>query len=468
MNITIIGNGYVGLVTGACLADMGNAVLCLDVDARKIDMINRNQLPIHEPGLQEIVERNRAAGRLSFSTDVSAGVRHGSIQFIVVGTPSNVDGSADCQYVLNAAHNIGRYMDDFKVVVNKSTVPVGTARRVHAAIADELEARGSSLPFSVVSNPEFLKEGAAIDDFMHPDRIVLGCDNDQYGARAREQMSCLYAPFNRHHNRILYMDVHSAEFTKYAANAMLATRVSLMNEFANLAERVGADIEAVRLGIGADRRIGYEFLHAGCGYGGLCLPKDVRALIRTASEHGQQLHILSAVEAVNQAQKQVLVEKIIHRLGADLSSRKFAVWGLAFKPNTDDMREAPSRALIKALLLRGATVSAYDPAALEEAKRVFALDLKNHPEASTRLQFADDQMQALNGADALLIVSEWETFKNPDFERLRKRLKIPLIFDGRNLYDPATLSELNIEYYAIGRMYIEPSGQRRSRTGLIR
>ncbi len=455
MNITIIGTGYVGLVTGACLAEIGNNVFCLDVDQRKIDMLNHDQVPIHESGLQEIIAHNRAAGRLHFSTDIAAAVKHGSIQFIAVGTPSDEDGSADLQYVLEAARNIGRYMDEFKVVVDKSTVPVGTARRVHSVIMAELKARSLTHSFSVVSNPEFLKEGVAIDDFMRPDRIVLGCDDDQSGIQARKLMTRLYAPFNRNHDRMLHMDVPSAEFTKYAANAMLATRISLMNEFANLAARAGADIEAVRLGIGSDSRIGYDFLYAGCGYGGSCFPKDIRALMRTAAEHSQHLHVLHAVETVNKMQKQVLVEKITYRFGADLSGYKFAVWGLAFKPNTDDMREAPSRTLIAALLARGATVAAYDPVALNEAKRIFESDLKQMPEACDRIKFSSDQMQALDGADALIIMTEWKAFKSPDFDSLRKRLKTPLIFDGRNLYTPAAMSELGIEYHSIGRPYVK-------------
>src|SRR5471032_2237415 len=387
MKLTIIGSGYVGLVTGACLADIGNDVLCLDLDERKIAILNGGGVPIHEPGLQDVIARNRAAGRLSFSTDVQAAVEHGEVLFIAVGTPSDEDGSADLKYVLAAARDIGRYMNNFKVIVDKSTVPVGTARRVKAAIDQELATRGVQHMFSVVSNPEFLKEGAAIDDFTRPDRIVLGCDDDVPGERSRERMKRLYSPFNRNHERTLYMDVRSAEFTKYAANAMLATRISFMNELANFADRVGADIEAVRRGIGSDPRIGYDFLYAGCGYGGSCFPKDVQALVRTAGEYDQHLHILHAVEAVNDVQKKVLVDKIKRRLGADLTGRHFAVWGLAFKPNTDDMREAPSRPLIAALLECGASVSAYDPVALNEARRVFELDLQDRPEQHARLRF---------------------------------------------------------------------------------
>ncbi|RFU47713.1 UDP-glucose/GDP-mannose dehydrogenase family protein [Paraburkholderia sp. DHOC27] len=451
MNLTIIGTGYVGLVTGACLADIGNDVLCLDLDQRKIDVLNQGGVPIHEPGLQEIIARNRKAGRLKFTTDVAASVAHGEIQFIAVGTPSDEDGSADLQYVLAAARNIGRHMNGYKVIVDKSTVPVGTAVRVREAIAEELAARDAQHMFSVVSNPEFLKEGAAVEDFTRPDRIVLGCDEDVPGEKAREVMKRLYAPFNRNRERTLYMDVRSAEFTKYAANAMLATRISFMNELANLADRVGADIEAVRRGIGSDPRIGYDFLYAGCGYGGSCFPKDVQALINTAVERQQSLRILEAVEAVNEAQKKILAHKIVERLGDDLSGRTFGVWGLAFKPNTDDMREAPSRPLIAELLKRGARVKAYDPVAVDEARRVFALDLQDVPHQHARLTFESDEMDVARGADALVILTEWKVFKSPDFDSLKQHLRTPLIFDGRNLYEPEALSELGIEYHAIGR-----------------
>ncbi|MDE1184326.1 UDP-glucose/GDP-mannose dehydrogenase family protein [Paraburkholderia sp.] len=455
MNLTIIGSGYVGLVTGACLADIGHDVFCLDLDQRKIDVLNNGGVPIHEPGLQEIIARNRKAGRLTFSTDVEAAVAHGDIQFIAVGTPSDEDGSADLQYVLAAARNIGRHMTGFKVIVDKSTVPVGTAMRVRAAIQEELDARGIDQMFSVVSNPEFLKEGAAVEDFTRPDRIVLGCDEDVPGEKARELMKRLYAPFNRNRERTLYMDVRSAEFTKYAANAMLATRISFMNELANLADRVGADIEAVRRGIGSDPRIGYDFLYAGCGYGGSCFPKDVQALINIAIEHQEGLRILEAVEAVNDTQKKILAGKIVARFGEDLSGRTFAVWGLAFKPNTDDMREAPSRPLIAELLARGASVKAYDPVAVDEAKRVFALDLKDAPQQHARLSFAADSADAAQDADALVILTEWKAFKSPDFDSLKAQLKVPLIFDGRNLYEPDTLQELGIEYHAIGRRHAQ-------------
>ena len=439
MKITVIGTGYVGLVSGTCLADVGNDVLCLDVNAEKIRILNDGGIPIHEPGLDALVARNRAAGRLNFTTDVAKAVAHGGIIFIAVGTPPDEDGSADLQYVLAAARSIGKHMSDFKVVVDKSTVPVGTADKVQAAIADELKARGSSIEFSVVSNPEFLKEGAAIEDFMRPDRIVVGSTEP----RAIEAMRQLYAPFQRNHERLIVMDVRSAEMTKYAANAMLATRISFMNELALLAEKLGADIELVRQGIGSDPRIGYHFLYAGCGYGGSCFPKDVQALIRTSDEAGQKLHLLEAVEAANEAQKHVLPKKIVKRFGEDLSGRRFALWGLAFKPNTDDMREAPSRVLIEALLARGATVCAYDPVAMPEAQRIFGDD--------KRISYATTPQGALEGADALAIVTEWKEFRSPDFPTIKAALKAPVIFDGRNLYDPAHVRAAGLEYQAIGR-----------------
>ncbi|HGF4016102.1 UDP-glucose dehydrogenase family protein [Burkholderia cenocepacia] len=460
MKITIIGTGYVGLVTGACLAEIGHDVFCLDVDPRKIDILNNGGMPIHEPGLLDIIARNRTAGRLRFSTDIEASVAHGEIQFIAVGTPPDEDGSADLQYVLEAARNIGRHMTSFKVIVDKSTVPVGTAQRVRGVVDEALAARGLAGSvahrFSVVSNPEFLKEGAAVEDFMRPDRIIIGVDDDETGTIAREKMKKLYAPFNRNHERTIYMDVRSAEFAKYAANAMLATRISFMNEMSNLADKVGADIEAVRRGIGSDPRIGYHFLYAGVGYGGSCFPKDVQALIRTAGENGQPLRILEAVEAANHAQKDVLIGKIEQRFGADLTGREFAVWGLAFKPNTDDMREAPSRRLIAALLERGATVRAYDPVAVDEARRVFALDFGDDADALGRLHLVDTQDVAVTGADALVIVTEWKEFRSPDFTRLKAELKAPVIFDGRNLYEPDAMAELGIDYYAIGRPYVDP------------
>ena len=455
MKITIIGTGYVGLVTGACLAELGNDVFCLDLDVDKVALLNNGGIPIHEPGLDEVVARNRAAGRLQFSTDVAASVAHGVLQFIAVGTPADEDGSADLQYVLAAARNIGRYMTGFKVIVDKSTVPVGTGERVKAALQIELDARqGASdgtadATFSVVSNPEFLKEGAAVEDFMRPDRIVIGCDGTALGERARDMMKQLYTPFNRNRERTAWMDVRSAEFTKYAANAMLATRISFMNELANLADEVGVDIEAVRHGIGSDPRIGHSFLYAGAGYGGSCFPKDVQALARTAQQHQQQLLILGAVEAVNDRQKQVLGLKITRRFGPDLTGRHFAVWGLAFKPNTDDMREAPARVLLRALLDRGATVAVYDPVAMMEARRVLTQDFSVQELA--RIRFATGAMDALAAADALVIVTEWKAFRSPDFEQIKALLKAPIIFDGRNLFEPAAMVEAGIEYHGIGR-----------------
>jgi len=449
MKITVIGTGYVGLVTGACLAELGNSVFCLDVDQRKIDLLNQGGIPIFEPGLKEIVTRNRVAGRLLFSTDTLASVAHGDLQFIAVGTPPDEDGSADLQYVLAAARNIGRHMTGFKVVIDKSTVPVGTAESVRAVLAEELKRRDLSLGFSVVSNPEFLKEGAAVEDFMRPDRIVIGTDADAEGLQAREVMRSLYAPFTRNHDRILVMDVKSAEFTKYAANAMLATRISFMNELANLADEVGVDIEQVRKGIGSDPRIGYSFLYAGAGYGGSCFPKDVSALVRTAAQYGRTLNVLKAVELANDQQKLVLVEKIVKRMGADLRGKTFAVWGLAFKPDTDDMREAPSRMLIADLIRRGAVVQAHDPVASEEARRCFSLDLS--PSELSALHFVDHPPQALAGADALVIVTEWKVYRSSDFAEIKSKLKSPLVFDGRNLYDPLEMGRAGFEYFGIGR-----------------
>ena len=454
MNITIIGTGYVGLVTGACLADLGNNVFCLDVDKRKVDILNSGGIPIYEPGLEDLVESNAAANRLSFSTDVEASVAHGDIQFIAVGTPPDEDGSADMQYVLAAARNIGRYMNDFKVVVDKSTVPVGTADRVRAVIQEELDKRGrSDLRFSVVSNPEFLKEGAAVEDFMRPDRIVIGYSDDEHGREALVRMRKLYAPFNRNHERTRVMDVRSAEFTKYAANAMLATRISFMNELANLADRVGADIEAVRQGIGSDPRIGYSFLYAGTGYGGSCFPKDIQALARTARSNGQTLRVLESVEAVNNEQKRVLTSKVLARFGTDLKGRTFALWGLAFKPNTDDMREAPSRVVINALLRTGARVVAHDPIAVEETRRVLQLDFADAPALLDQISYCSpkDPMSALDGADALIIVTEWKAYRSPNLERLKALMKTPVIFDGRNLYEPSTMKEAGIVYQGVGR-----------------
>ncbi|MCA3240650.1 MAG: UDP-glucose/GDP-mannose dehydrogenase family protein [Rubrivivax sp.] len=440
MKVTVVGTGYVGLVTGACLSEMGNHVMCLDLDERKIRILNEGGIPIHEPGLDVIVKRNVAAGRLQFTTDVAAAVAHGTIQFIGVGTPPDEDGSADLQYVLAAATSIGRLMTDYKVIVDKSTVPVGTADKVRAAVKAALDARGlGDTGFAVVSNPEFLKEGAAVEDCMRPDRIVIGADDE----RAVLLMRSLYTPFMRNHDRMQVMDLKSAEFTKYAANAMLATRISFMNELALLAERVGADIESVRKGIGTDPRIGTHFLYPGTGYGGSCFPKDVKALIHTGRENGMDLTILQAVEDVNERQKQVLVNKIVARFGEDLSGRSFAMWGLAFKPNTDDMREAPSRVIAEALTARGASIRAYDPVAMPEAARVM--------EDLPRVSFVSNQAEALPGADALIIVTEWKEFRNPDFDAIKAALKQPLIFDGRNLYDPKLMAMLGMDYQAIGR-----------------
>jgi len=439
MKITVIGTGYVGLVSGTCLADVGNDVLCLDVDANKIRILNEGGIPIYEPGLEAMVKKNAAAGRLRFTTNVEEAVAHGTIQFIAVGTPPDEDGSADLQYVVAAARSIGKHMNGYKVVVDKSTVPVGTADKVRAAIADELKARGVNTEYSVVSNPEFLKEGAAVEDFMKPDRIVVGAED----ARAADLMRQLYAPFQRNHERLIIMDVRSAELTKYAANAMLATRISFMNEMANLAEKLGADIELVRQGIGSDPRIGYHFLYPGCGYGGSCFPKDVQALVRTAREAGQGLKVLQSVEDANEEQKFVLANKIVKRLGEDLSGKTIALWGLAFKPNTDDMREAPSRVLIEELFKRGARVRAYDPVSTHEAQRIYG----DEP----RLAYAKTPMDALEGADVLAIVTEWKEFRAPDFEAIKGKLKTPAIFDGRNLYDPAHPRAAGLEYFAIGR-----------------
>jgi len=439
MKITMIGTGYVGLVSGTCLAEVGNDVLCLDVDARKIDLLQSGGVPIHEPGLEPMIHRNVAAGRLRFTTDVDAAVGHANVQFIAVGTPPDEDGSADMRYVLQAARDIGRRMTQWTLVVDKSTVPVGTGDRVRATIAEELAARGLDIPYAVASNPEFLKEGAAIDDFMKPDRVVIGADNE----RAIAILRGIYAPFQRNRERLLVMDVRSAELTKYAANAMLATRISFMNELANLAEKLGADIEHVRQGIGSDPRIGWHFLYPGVGYGGSCFPKDVKALRHTATRAGASLYVLSAVEAANDAQKRVLVDKIVARFGEDLSTRRFALWGLAFKPNTDDMREAPSRVIIDALLARGATISAYDPVAMDEAKRL----LGDVP----RIVYAANPLTACNGADALVVVTEWKEFRSPDFDTLSRRMKQPLIFDGRNLYEPELVRSAGFEHVSIGR-----------------
>ncbi|MBA2689438.1 MAG: UDP-glucose/GDP-mannose dehydrogenase family protein [Burkholderiales bacterium] len=439
MRISIIGTGYVGLVSGACLAEVGNDVLCLDVDEAKIAMLEGGGIPIYEPDLEAMVQRNVAAGRLRFTANVEESVAWGAVQFIAVGTPPEEDGSADLQYVVAAARNIGQHMQGPKIVVDKSTVPVGTADKVHAAIREELTKRGAAIDFSVVSNPEFLKEGAAVDDFMKPDRIIIGAEDQA----AIDVMQELYAPFQRNHERLLVMGIHSAELTKYAANAMLATRISFMNELALLAEKLGADIEEVRQGIGSDSRIGYHFLYPGAGYGGSCFPKDVKALQSTGRGHGLELKLMAAVDAVNERQKQVLLGKIIKRFGENLSEKRFAVWGLAFKPNTDDMREAPSRVLIDGLIERGASVKAYDPIAMDEARRLY--------QGERRLHYATSPMDALQGADALAIVTEWKEFRSPDFAAIKAALKAAAIFDGRNLYEPAHVRRHGLEYYAVGR-----------------
>jgi UDPglucose 6-dehydrogenase len=439
MNLTVVGTGYVGLVTGACLAEAGNSVFCLDVDERKIKLLNQGRIPIFEPGLESIVQRNEEAGRLRFSTDVAASVAHGELQILAVGTPPGEDGSADLQHVVAAARSIGRHMQGYKVVATKSTVPVGTADKVRSAIQEELQKRKLGLDFSVVSNPEFLKEGAAVEDFMRPDRVIVGADDERAIALLRQ----LYAPFQRNHERIIMMSVRSAELTKYAANSMLATRISFMNEIANLAEALGADVEEVRRGIGADPRIGYQFLYPGAGFGGSCFPKDVKALQRSAAEAGRPLRVLAAVEEVNQAQKHVLPEKIKKRFGKDLHGKCFALWGLAFKANTDDMREASSLTLIEDLTGAGASVRAYDPAAGNEARKLFA--------GKSAVEIVASAAAALEGADALAVITEWQEFRSPDFAAIKAKLKTAAIFDGRNLYDPVVLKELGFEYFAIGR-----------------
>ena len=440
MKITVVGAGYVGLVGAACLAEVGNHVLGLDVNAEKIRILKEGGIPIHEPGLLEIVRRNVENGRLSFSTNVEEAVGFGEVQFIAVGTPPDEDGSADLQYVTEAARNIGRFMNSAKVIVDKSTVPIGTGDMVKAAVAEELKKRNLDIHYSVVSNPEFLKEGAAVEDFMRPDRIIIGTEDP----KAIEVMKQVYAPFQRNHERLVVTNLRSAELIKYAANSMLATRISFMNELANLAEIVGADIEMVRQGIGSDSRIGYNFLYPGCGYGGSCFPKDVKALIKTAKDvAGFDLKLLKAVEEVNDLQKFVLPKKVKKQFGEDLKGKHFALWGLAFKPNTDDMREASSRILINELIKAGASITAYDPVAMDEGKRIFK-DEKH-------LTFADTQDEALKNADALIIVTEWTEFRSPDFALIKSSLKSPMIFDGRNLYDPKAVRALGFNYYPIGR-----------------
>jgi len=458
MNITVIGTGYVGLVTGTCLADLGNDVLCLDRDAGKVATLNAGGVPIYEPGLEELIDRNRAAGRLRFTTDTANAVAHAEVQFIAVGTPSGEDGSADLSHVLACARSIGAHMQGFKLVVTKSTVPVGTGVRVRQEIASALAARGAdATAFAVASNPEFLKEGAAVEDFMRPDRIVVGLEAGPMGERARELLRRLYAPFNRNHERTLYLDLPSAEFTKYAANAMLATRISFMNELANLADEVGVDIEQVRKGIGSDPRIGYSFLYAGTGYGGSCFPKDLSALVKTAAAHGRRLRVLEAVEAVNEQQKHVLVNKLLARFGPDLRGRQFGMWGLAFKPNTDDMRAAPSRVVISALLRAGARLAVHDPVAVQQARAALAEDFADAPALLDRLEYAADPLSAARGADALVIVTEWKAYRSPNWVALKSAMKAPLVFDGRNLYEPGVLADAGFEYHGVGRNTAPPT-----------
>jgi UDPglucose 6-dehydrogenase len=439
MRMTIFGSGYVGLVTGACMAETGNHVVCVDIDERKIERLNAGDIPIYEPGLDAYIERNVEAGRLEFTTDIEKGVSHGLFQFIAVGTPPDEDGSADLQHVLAVAESIGKHMDEYRVIIDKSTVPVGTADKVRARVTEALQERKLDLEFDVVSNPEFLKEGAAINDFMKPDRIIVGTDNP----RTAELLRALYEPFNRNHDRMITMDIRSAELTKYAANAMLATKISFMNEIANLAERMGADIEKVRVGIGSDPRIGYHFIYPGAGYGGSCFPKDVRALAHSAAASGYTAKLLETVEEVNNQQKRKLFAKISHHFDGDLDGKTIALWGLAFKPNTDDMREAPSNTLMQQLWDAGASVQAYDPEAMEEARRL-------HPD-EPKLALCEKAEDTLKGADALAIVTEWQEFRSPDFERIKEELSSPVIFDGRNLYDPAMLHAMGLTYYAIGR-----------------
>lgn len=439
MKVTIYGSGYVGLVTGACLAEVGNHVLCVDIDPEKVARLKRGEIPIYEPGLEDMVLENVKAGRLAFTLDPKEGVDHGLFQFIAVGTPPDEDGSADLRHVLTVARSIAEHMSEYRIIVDKSTVPVGTADRVRETVRTTLQARGHEIDFDVVSNPEFLKEGAAIEDFMRPDRIIVGTDNP----RTTELMRALYGPFNRSHDRLIAMDIRSAELTKYAANAMLATKISFMNELANLAERLGADIEQVRVGIGSDPRIGYHFIYPGCGYGGSCFPKDVKALEHAARQIGYEARLLAAVEAVNDRQKQRLFEKINGHFGGSLRGKTVALWGLAFKPNTDDMREASSRALMEALWAAGVKVQAHDPVAMDECRRIYG--------DRADLRLCETPEEALEGADALAIVTEWNVFRSPEFDLIKSRLKQPVIFDGRNLYNPTLMAQLGFTYYAIGR-----------------
>lgn len=439
MKVTVFGTGYVGLVTGACLADVGHEVLCVDIDQRKVENLKLGIIPIYEPGLESVVKQAVQNGLLNFTTDMDQAVHHGELQFIAVGTPSGEDGSADLQYVVAVAKTIGERMTDYRIVVNKSTVPVGTAEIVEKALAEELRKRNLSVDFDVVSNPEFLKEGAAVNDFMKPDRIVVGIKNPRADTWMRE----LYAPFNRNHDRMIVMDIRSAELTKYAANAMLATKISFINEMANLAERLGADIEKVRTGIGADPRIGYHFIYPGCGYGGSCFPKDVKALINIAKSTGYSAGLMEAVDRVNTTQKGRLFDYIDKHFGGELGGKVFALWGLSFKPNTDDMREAPSRTLMEALWARGAKVQAYDPVAMDETQSIYGL--------RDDLKLVGTKEAALEKADALIICTEWKNFRAPNFDLIKGALRQPLIFDGRNLYEPEKMASLGIQYYAVGR-----------------
>ncbi|MFP5302877.1 UDP-glucose/GDP-mannose dehydrogenase family protein [Cobetia sp. SIMBA_158] len=439
MKITVFGTGYVGLVTGTCLADVGHDVICMDVDAAKIGGLKQGEIPIFEPGLESMVLRNVEAGRLNFTTDARQAVEHGVLQFIAVGTPPDEDGSADLKYVLAVAGTIGEHMNDYKVIIDKSTVPVGTADRVTARVAEVLAERGESVDFDVCSNPEFLKEGAALEDFTRGARIVVGTDSE----KVRERMRECYAPYNRNHEKLMFMDVRAAELTKYAANAMLATKISFMNEISNLAERLGADIEEVRRGIGSDPRIGYHFIYPGCGYGGSCFPKDVQALARTASQVGYDAELLTAVESVNKRQKVTLFDKLSRAFDGDLKGKTIAVWGLAFKPNTDDMRDAPSRTLMEALWAAGATVQAYDPEAMKECRRIYG--------ERDELVLVADRQQAVKGADALVVCTEWKEFRTLDGEWLKAQLGFPVVVDGRNLFEPAAMKAAGLMYYAVGR-----------------
>lgn len=455
MKISVFGAGYVGLVTAACLAELGNKVICCDVDSSKIEKLLQGVMPIYEPGLDDLILRNHQDGRLTFVTDPTIATVASDILIIAVGTPMQKDGQADLRHVMSVANSIGSAMTGFKVVVDKSTVPVGTAEQVAVQIRVQLASRSDAqASFTVVSNPEFLKEGVAIQDFMRPDRIIVGVDSDELGEQGRAMMQELYAPFNRNHERTLYMSVRAAEFTKYAANAMLATRISFMNELANLADQVGVDIEMVRKGIGSDPRIGFDFLYAGTGYGGSCFPKDVQALIQSGQQQGQDMHILKSVHSVNEHQKTILARKIFHRFGENLSGQTFAVWGLSFKPGTDDVREAPSRSLVGQLLRHGATVQAFDPVASIEFHRALELDLADTPKLLKRIQYVNKATDALNQAHALVIVTEWKAFKSPDWDLVKQKLLSPIIFDGRNLFEPTVLHAQGLEYHGIGRTLI--------------